>query len=238
MTCKDLGLPIEWQVPCKLGCYDMRCKRGRRHSAIHEACRRWRLGDPVCAGPAGIARANGPPYPQDGGNDIERFGGRFSDAMQVARAARACLALRLNDNLIAWQMLGKRAHIAPCRSPWSWQMILPAVIVGSSRDIREVAEIQTGLGGIDARKLLRPSPMDQALEIVYLGFEIGVLRIESTNRSAQMLDILQKLILGLGHAEDYHSLVNLQAITITSRYFRRLSDVLAIDLGPIQPGDQ
>lgn len=74
-------------------------------------------------------------------------------------------------------------------------MILWVLIVGSSRNIRQVTEIQTGLRWIDRCKLLRPSPMDQALEIVYLGFKISVLCIESMNRSAQMLDILQKLIL-------------------------------------------
>lgn len=117
-------------------------------------------------------------------------------------------------------------------------MILRAVIIGRSWNIREVTEIQTGLGWVDGRKLLRPSPMDQALEIVYLGFEISVLSIESTNRSAQMLYILQKLILVQRHAEDYHNQVNLQAITTTSRYFRWLSDMPAIDPCPIQPGEQ
>lgn len=58
---------------------------------------------------------------------------------------------------------------------------MPAIIVGSSWDIREVAKIQTGLCWIDGRKLLRPSPVDQALEIVYLSFKISVLCTESTN---------------------------------------------------------
>lgn len=182
----------------------MRRECSRRHSAIHEACRRWRLRDPVCAGPAGIARANSALYPQDGGNDIEGFGGRFSNAMQVACAARACLALRLDDNLIAGEMLGECTKIASWSSPGRWKRTLPAIIVGSNWDIREVAEIQTSLCWIDGRKLLRPSPVDQALEIVYLGFEISVLCTESTNRSAQMLDILQELILAWRHAGDYH----------------------------------
>lgn len=103
---------------------------------------------------------------------------------------------------------------------------MPAIIVGSSWDIREVAKIQTGLCWIDGRKLLRPSPVDQAFEIVYLGFKISVLCAESTNRPAQMLDILQELILAWQHAGDYHIPQNLQAITITSCCFRRPFDLL------------
>lgn len=103
---------------------------------------------------------------------------------------------------------------------------MPTIIVGSSWDIREVAKIQTGLCWIDGRKLLRPSPVDQALEIVYLSFKISVLCTESTNRPAQMLDILQELILAWRHAGDYHILQNLQVITITSCCFRRPFDPL------------
>ncbi len=90
----------------------MGCKRSRRHPAIHEAYRRGCLSDAGRGGSAGITGTNSPLHPQDGRNNIERFAGRFSDAVQLSRAAGAGLAFRFDDDVIAWQMLGKSANIA------------------------------------------------------------------------------------------------------------------------------
>ena len=112
MACKDLGLPVERQVPRELGNDDMGRQCCRRHAAIHEARRRGSLDDAILACPAGIARANGSFDAQNGRNDIECLARRLSNAMERAGAAGARAAFRLDNDVVARQVSGKKANIA------------------------------------------------------------------------------------------------------------------------------
>ncbi|MCY1305241.1 hypothetical protein D9M70_550350 [compost metagenome] len=81
--------------------------KGRsHHAAIHYARRRRRLHNDAFAGSACVARPDRPFNPDDRRHDVERFADILADAMKLERAARANLALRLDDLFIPGKVLG------------------------------------------------------------------------------------------------------------------------------------
>ena len=156
MAREDLGLPVVRQVPRELGNDDMGRQCCRRHAAIHEARRRGSLDDAILACPAGIARANGSFDAQNGRNDIECHALRLSNVMERAGAAGARAAFRLDNDVVARQVLGKKADIAGCGL--SATSLVPGtvrlIVVGGDRNSRKITEIETGLCGVDCRKPL------------------------------------------------------------------------------------
>jgi hypothetical protein len=116
--------------------------------------------------------------------------------MQPASATGAGTTFRLNDDVISWQVFGKKADIARRGRPAS-QTLLAAVrpiVVSGDRDSRKIAKIKARLCRIDGRKHLRSGAMDQPLKAGDFLLKVGYPGIADQNHTAQLLDVLRELI--------------------------------------------
>jgi len=227
-------------VPGEFGNDDVSGQGSCRHTTVHEACWRGSLNDAILAGPAGIARANGPSDAQDGWYDIERLARGLPHAVEPTATTGAGTTFRLNDDVVSWQVFGKEADIARRRWPASQTLLaaVRSVVISGDRDSRKIAKIKARLCRIDRRKHLRSRAMDQPLKAGYFLLKVGYPGIANQNHPAQLLDILRKLIGWKRHAETYHTGMVLQANTMGLSGFRRSLYGLLLNPCPVQPGNE
>lgn len=150
---------------------------------IHYARRRGRLHNDAFAGPACVARPDRPFDPDNSRHDVERLADIRADAMQVERAARANLALRLDDLFIPGKVLGQTADIAGWRSS-SLRCPLGGgrdIVIGSFGNVAEIAKVERRLRRVDRRHFLRLRPKELLLQEGNARFEIGILFVEREN---------------------------------------------------------
>src|SRR3954454_22356226 len=105
MATKNLGLPVERQVPCKLRDGNRRDQRDRRQAVLDQPWRRLRLYHSSLAAPAAIARPADALDLQDRRDDVQLLAHILADQMHRTLAARAGLAVRLDHLLAARQVL-------------------------------------------------------------------------------------------------------------------------------------
>jgi hypothetical protein len=109
---QDLHLPIQRRIPAVFGNRDMADQRGRDHATLDQPRRRWRLDDPVIAGPANIFRADRSYDAQHGRNAVQHLALILTDPMQLAGTAAADCRLRFDGDVDARQVFGQSADVA------------------------------------------------------------------------------------------------------------------------------
>jgi len=85
--------------------------RFRRQTSLDQSRRRWSLDDDILARAAGVFRPPNDKNPELGWRDIELLADILADLVQFAPAARADLALDIDDGLDARQMRRQRAAV-------------------------------------------------------------------------------------------------------------------------------
>jgi hypothetical protein len=110
---KNLGLTIERAMVRVFADDDMGDQRLGGHAAIDRTVRRRGLHDGALAGPAAITGPAGDDHLELGRNDVELLGNILADDVHRAAAAGTRLALGLDDDLLARQILRQIATVAP-----------------------------------------------------------------------------------------------------------------------------
>lgn len=102
----DLSLPVKRQVVGVLGDQHLRDQRLGRDAALDDARRRRSLDHRALARTAAIARPPRDQHAEGGPHHIEPFGPILAHRVERAAAARAGLALDIDDLLDPFQMRG------------------------------------------------------------------------------------------------------------------------------------
>ena len=107
----DLGLPVEREMVCVLAHDDVGDRRFRWQAALDQPRRRRGLHYALLAGATGVLGPAGDQHPELGGDDVQPLGDILTDAVQLARAAGACLALDIDHHLHAGQVRRQGAPV-------------------------------------------------------------------------------------------------------------------------------
>jgi hypothetical protein len=111
----DLSLPVKRKMIGVFGDQNLRHSRLGGNAALDQASRRRRLHHHLLTAPAGIFGPADNQDPELGGDDVEPLGPIFADPMQGAAAARAGMALDIDEHLDTRQMGGKRSPVGAAR---------------------------------------------------------------------------------------------------------------------------
>jgi hypothetical protein len=138
----DLRLSIQGQMIGELRDDDMRERGLGRQPALDQRGRHGRLSHPRPTLRAGVAGAHGDDHPEARRSDVEPLGAILTDPHHPAAAARTTQVVRLDQALLARQVLGQRAR--------------PAGRLGRAVRLRRGLRGRSGFGlRLDDRRLAR-----------------------------------------------------------------------------------